>query len=63
MELQEKDVLRGILENRPPGQPALEPTWPVEILSEWPEITTPVKCWPKILENNTAVNRQNFSRG
>ena len=34
-----------------------------EILSELPEISTPVRFWPKFLENHTAVNLQRYSRG
>ena len=45
------------------GPPTLERITPGEILSEWPEITTPVWFWPKCLENHTAVNLQNISRG
>ena len=33
---------------------------PGEILSELHEITTPVRFWPKFLENHTAVNLQKY---
>ena len=45
------------------GRPTSECITPGEILSEWPEITTPVWFWPKFLENHTPVNPQKFSRG
>ena len=45
------------------GRPTSERITPGEILSEWPEITTPVWFWPKFLENHTPVNPQKFSRG
>ena len=54
---------------RPEGQwlttrcPTSERITPGKILSEWPEITTPVWFWPKFLENHTPVNPQKFSRG
>ena len=65
-------ILPGVMrsEVRPPGvshSPSGCPTWeritPGEILSELPEITTPVRFWPKFLENHTAVNLQKISRG
>ena len=34
-----------------------------KILSELPEIATPVSFWPKFLENHKAVNLQKISRG
>ena len=45
------------------GRPTSECITPGEILSEWPEVTTPVWLWPKFLENHTPVNPQKFSRG
>ena len=45
------------------GRPTSERITPGEILSEWPEITTPVWFWPKFLENHTPVNLQKFSHG
>ena len=39
-------------------RPASERITPGEILSELPEITTPMRFWPKFLENHTAVNLQ-----
>ena len=65
MDLQEKDGLHGILEITLLDSlfGALEPFWSGEILSKWLEIVTPVKFWPKILENRMAVNCQKFSRG
>ena len=47
----------------PCGRPTSERITPGEILSELPEITTPVRFWPKFLENHTAVNLQKISRG
>ena len=44
------------------GRPTSERITPGEILSEWPEITTPVWFYPKFLENHTPVNPQKFSR-
>ena len=46
-----------------PGRPTSERITPGEILSELPEIATPVRFWPKFLENHTAVNLQKISRG
>ena len=46
-----------------PGGPTSERITPGEILSESPEITTPVRFWPKFLENHTAVDLQKISRG
>ena len=37
------------------GRPTSERITSGEILSELPEITTPVRFWPKFLENRTAV--------
>ena len=45
------------------GRPTSERITPGEILSEWPEITTPVWFWPKFLENHMPVNPQKFLRG
>ena len=45
------------------GRPTLDRITPGEILSERPEITTPVWFWPKFLENHTPVNSQKFSGG
>ena len=47
----------------PPGRPTSERIGPCEILSELPEIATPVIFWPKFLENHTAMNLQKISRG
>ena len=47
----------------PPGRQTSERIGPGEILSELPEISTPVRFWPKFLENHTAVNLQKNSRG
>ena len=47
----------------PSGCPTLERITPGEILSELSEITTPVRFWPKFLENHTAVNLQKISCG
>ena len=46
-----------------PGRPTSERITPGEILSELPEITAPVRFWPKFLENHRAVNLQKISRG
>ena len=46
-----------------PGRPTSERITPGEILSELPEITAPVRFWPKFLENRRAVNLQKNSRG
>ena len=43
--------------------PTSERFTPGEILYELLEITTPMRFWPKFLENHTAVNLQKISRG
>ena len=57
------EVGRPVVSHSPSGHPSSERITPGEILSEWPEITTPVWFWPKFLENHTPVNPQKFSRG
>ena len=47
----------------PSGRQTSERITPGEILPELPEITTPVRFWPKFLENHMAVNLQNILRG
>ena len=44
-----------------PGRPTSERITPGEILSELPEIATPVRFWPKFLENHMVVNLQKIS--
>ena len=56
-------VGRPVVSHSPSGRPTSERITPGEILSEWPEITTPVWFWPKFLENHTPVNPQKFSHG
>ena len=46
-----------------PGGPTSERITPGEILSERPEVTTPVWFWPKFLENHTPMNPQKFFHG
>ena len=57
------EVGRPVVSHSPSGRPTSERITPGEILSEWPEIATPVWFWPKFLENHTPVNPQKFSRG
>ena len=56
------EVGRPVVSHSPSGRPTSERITPGEILSEWPEIATPVWFWPKFLENHTPVNLQKISR-
>ena len=57
------EVGRPGVSHSPSGRPTSERITPGEILSELPEIATPVRFWPKFLENHRAVNLQKISRG
>ena len=57
------EVGRPGVSHSPSGRPTLESNSPSDIFSHLPEITTPVRFWPKLLENHTAVNLQKNSRG
>ena len=46
----------------PSGRPTSERITPGEILSELPEITTPVRFWPELSENHASVYLQKISR-